>query len=376
MLADSLSDPSAGHHVEQLEITFSEEMEPTRVAAAWRSTVAACAVLQTCFAISHASPQGQHVVKDVPEMEILDLNSDLLDSWREADRRQPLLAKDCVPWRTAYWPAQRRWCWTFHHALLDGRSITRILQVFLTYLAGERSTKLAQSIWSPPSPESVKVATETLLRIRRKCPEPEWPHDAATTQQPAIRRMGHAFAESLKTRATTLGTTAATLVIGGWGHALTGFLNTDSVLVEQLRAGAPQPQTAGFTMHVLPLMIRRGASHLPELRADLLAMRRFETVSPDDFARGIYPDMAAAPVIMVEHSTLSHALRHHPLLETAKLRERPATYSSASAFLRPDLEMKVEGPHRHDLLARWCDALESLDFGIAETRTTAGRVRR
>ncbi len=377
MLRDSLAEPDGGHHVEQLEVTFSRRLDPARVEGAWRATLASCEVLRTAFEVTADGRLGQFQVATLPVMEIHAADSRSHPMGLEDDHLRPLLGPGRVPWRTGFWPDSRRWLWTFHHALLDGRSITRILKVFLTHLEGKPCGNLATSIWNPPTAAAVETATETFRRIRRDCPTPLWPHDPSLDAGPAVCRLGRETLESLENRAAVLNVTAATVVTWAWGQALAGFLGQEAVLVEQIRAGAPQPASAGFAMHVLPLMIRRSAAAaLPDFRAELLAMRAFETVSALDFPPGIYPDTADAPVIMVEHATLAHALGEHPLIESVTLHERPADFPSAAAFLRPDLRLKVEGPHRHDLLARWGAVLKHPDFCIAGVRGPAARVRR
>lgn len=363
MLQDTASEPQAGHHVEQLEIVFSRRLDSGCIDAAWRKTLASCEVLRTAFDQTDHGKWFQIPAAAWPEVEIhppslLPAANDLAD-----DRLRPLPGFGQVPFRFIFWPGSRRGLWTFHHAMLDGRSITRLLEVFLTHLAGAPCDDLPLSVWHPPSPDAVAIATEAFRRIRRECPNPLWPHDRSLDPGQAVRRLGGAALEGLETRAAALKVTAATVVTWAWGQALAGFLGRDAVLVEQVRAGGARSAAAGFTMHVLPLMIRRSsAAALPAFRANLLSMRAFETVSPDDFPTGIFPDTADAPVIMVEHSTISHALRGHSLLESATLHEREASFPSASAFLRPDLKLKVEGPHARSLLARWCAILEFPDF--------------
>ncbi len=377
MLRDSMAEPDAGHHVEQLEITFSSQLALTQVDAAWRATVASCEVLRTTFKRTDHRRFAHDPAMALPEIAIHTADSRSHSEWLEEDRLNRLAGPGRVPWRTAFWPDSRRWVWTFHHALLDGRSITRILRVFLTHLEGKPCENLALSIWPPPSEKAVEIATEAFRRIRRHCPIPRWPHDTSLDADPAVRNLGRETSEKLKLRATAIQVSAATVVTWAWGQALADFLGTDAVLVEQLRAGAPQPGCAGFTMHVLPLMIRRGsAAALPDMRAELAAMRAFETVSPEDFPPFVYPDTAEAPVIMVEHATIAHDLGDHPLLESVTLHERPADFPSATAFLSPDLRLKVEGPHRHALLARWRAVLEHPDFSIAGDHRAAARVRR
>ena len=377
MLRDSLAEPAAAHHVEQLEIVFASGTDAARVDAAWRATVASCEVLRTAFGETGDEKLAQSLAATWPEMEIHPHSLPCDAAWLEENRLRPVLNSGRVPWRTSFHPTERKWLWTFHHALLDGRSITRILQVFLNHLEDKPCENLSHSLWRPPCAEAVKAATAAFQHIRRDCPPLDWPPDLTDDSAPAVRRLGREIAGELETQAVARQVTAATIVTWAWGQALADFLGTDAVLVEQLRAGPPQPATAGFTMNVLPLMIRRSSvAALPAFRSELLAMRAFESVSPENFPAGIYPETSAAPVIMVEHETLPHALREFPEIESVTLHERPADFPSATAFLHPELQLQVEGPHRHDLLARWGAILKSPDFCIAGVRTAAGRVRR
>jgi hypothetical protein len=141
----------------------------------------------------------------------------------------------------------------------------------------------------------------------------------------------------------------------------------DSVWVEQLRAGAPQAGTAGFTMNLLPILIRRSEGNpgkeLREFRARLLALRDIEAVSPENFPPGVFPDMTgpASSVIMVERGTLRQQVGEvasGELIESLVLHERVGETLMATAYLLPDLKLEVEGPGRRDLLERWIRVLE------------------
>ncbi len=361
MLRDSYDSPHAGYHVEQVEITFALDCAAGRIAAAWDETVAATEALRTAFDFSHGIPTGCHGTRDFPAMEIHNAAPTSWESWREADRCRPLLFPDEVPWRIACWPQARRLVWTFHHALLDGRSITRILRGFLARLEGDSAEALPLAKWNSPSPEAVELATQMFQEMPSI--HFEIPHDPSPSG-PALRCLGNEFAMALEARAAEIQTTAATLLTWAWGCALADFSGTDAVMVEQVRAGAPQPGTAGFTMNVLPLLIRRCS--LQDFQADLLALRDIESVSFSDFAAGIYPDVHAPGIstIMVEHSTLHHSIGQSDLIESIILHERGADALMATAHLLPDFRLEVEGPHRHELLDEWIEALQKLERGI------------
>ncbi len=388
MLRDSVSAPDAGHHIEQLELTFSRPFEAAEIAAAWRGTVGLCEVLRTNFTFTHGIPSGQRSVLQFPEMEIQAGLSNYHEPEYESDPLEISLEPDRPPWRTCFWPDQRRFVWTFHHALLDGRSITKVVRVFLELLAGASPQALALARWQEPSAEALRLAENYFRSFPRTGQLSAFPVEEHQNI-PARRALGADFLMALEKRATALGISAATIVIWAWGQALAKQAGRDSVIVEQIRAGPPQTGCAGFTMNVFPLHISRGpVADLPKFRAELLEIRRFENVSPADFPLAIYPDTAVAPTIMIERATLRHALGDSDLLESVFLRERPAACLSATGHLHPDLELQVEGPNGQHVLDAWCEVLARPDFGtdgkspsglrhfsIAGVRPAAGRVR-
>ena len=120
MLQDSLAAKGAGLHVEQVEIIFSREIPGEHVISAWQETVSRTEALRITF-VNGASEMAFIKPADFPKVE-----AEIPESWQdwlETDRALPLLTPDDVPWRAVYWPLAGRFIWTFHHALLDGRSI-------------------------------------------------------------------------------------------------------------------------------------------------------------------------------------------------------------------------------------------------------------
>lgn len=368
MLRDSLSAPDAGHHVEQVEIIFTEELAATTVAEAWRKTVTATEALRGTFDFVGQIPLGIRTIQDFPATDTRAMPPYSWASWLEADRCRPLLFADEVPWRTVHWPSARRLVWTFHHALLDGRSITRILRGFLSMLDGDAMQPLARSCWHPPSPDTVAIAAR-MFRGKFGAVVPTNFKESQSTPSPAaaLHCAGRRVLKALQSRAARENSTVATLVTWAWGQAFTTVTGTRAALVEQIRAGAPQPGTAGFTMNLMPLLIHRHIagptdSALRGFREELLEMRQIEAVSFSDFGPGIYPDVNAPDTctLMVEHATLRHLLGTQRLLESVSLHERRADTSLAAARLLPELELEVDGPQKHELLACWITVLQDL----------------
>lgn len=362
MLRDSLAEPDAGHHVEQVEILFASGPARGRVAAAWEETVASTEALRVAFVTANGNASGREFVTPRNFLNPHEPLPSSWESWREADRRRPLLAPHEAPWRAAYWPEEGRLIWTFHHALLDGRSLTRVLRDFLERLAGGNPPPLAIAKWPAPTAEALALAERILRDGAVDSLEMDFPADAAG---PAVRLMGDEFARNLESLAAVIGVTAATLLIWAWGQALLEISGADAVIVEQLRAGAPQPGTAGFTMNTLPVTVRRAggdvARSLREFRARLLALRDIESVAPGDFAPGVFPDLdgPSSSMIMVERGTLRH-MAGRECVESLVLHEAKGETLMATAHVLPDLRLEVEGTGRHALLDGWVRVLGRL----------------
>jgi hypothetical protein len=361
MLRDSLAAPDAGYHVEQVEIVLARDFSEEQVSTAWRDTVKAADALRTAFKFEYGIPAGAFLTSFFPEMEIQENSPSSWETWREEDRLRKILVPGKIPWRMTFWPRDYLMIWTFHHALLDGRSIARILNGFLTRLGGGNANHLPSSIWHPPSGEAIAAAATIFQQMPRSVTADSFP--ASTASGPAIRNLGEGFALRLETHATKQQASLATLVTWAWGQAMAGFFGIDQVLVEQLRSGAPQLETAGFTMNVLPIVIERsGPQVLRDFHMRLLALRQIESVSFADLPPGIHPDVDApgTSMIMVEHGTLQHMVAMPGIAETIMLHERKGESLMATAHLLPNFRLEVEGPHRHNLLERWILTLEGI----------------
>lgn len=368
MLRDSLLPEGAGRHVEQVEIVFAGEISSDRVIPAWRETVARTEALRINFATGAGETA---LLGPIDFLRIEEVLPDSWPSWLDADRMRPLLIPDDVPWRAVYWPLSGHLIWTFHHALLDGRSVARVLRGFLERVAGGTAEDLALAKWSEPTPAALALAQDIFRESFVDLEPSEFASNTETSSAgQALCCLGNDFAARLEMMATTMDLTTATLLTWAWGQALAEASNADAVMVEQVRAGIPQHGTAGFTMITLPIMIHRtgGASvreNLREFRTHLLALRAIETVSPSDFPPGIFPDMdrPGGSVIMVEHGTLRQMtgkVAQEKWIESLVLHEAKGESLTATAHILPDLQLEVEGPGRHRLLVKWAGVLKKL----------------
>lgn len=371
MLRDSIRAGAAGHHVEQVEIVFTPGPARWRVAAAWAETVARTEALRIAFLTAEGEARGWELA--VPSL-ILNQRETVPASWQawlDADRCQPLLAPREVPWRAVYWPEQGRFIWTLHHALLDGRSIARILRSFLARLRGGEAADLALAEWRAPSPAALLLA-EAMLRetfVKLEPMDLGFPYEAPDAG-PAVCCLGNDFAKRLEAIAGAVDVSTATILTWAWGQALAEASGTEAVMVEQLRAGAPREGSAGFMMNTLPVLVHRAIDgeteqNLRAFRTQLLALREIEAVSPADFPTGEFPDMDGpwTSLVMIECGTLQHMAGEAAdgeLVESLVLHEGEGESLMATAYILPDLRLEVEGLRRHDLLEKWISVLVSL----------------
>jgi amino acid adenylation domain-containing protein/non-ribosomal peptide synthase protein (TIGR01720 family) len=144
MLYHALSQPRSGVDMEQLVLTLPEPIDADRLRAAWAAVVLRHPILRTAFSWSGEEARQQvysEVKLPFSEEDLSALPEDdkatHLENWLRADRQRGF-AMDVVPlqrWHLFRWgAADFRLVWTFHHALLDGRSFPLVLdEVFARY---------------------------------------------------------------------------------------------------------------------------------------------------------------------------------------------------------------------------------------------------
>ena len=240
-----------------------------------------------------------------------------------------------------------------------------MLAGFFQRLAGNPAGLLKLAVWSPPSAAEIRGAAPHFADLAEIVPA--LPAPIPGPPGPAVCELGSGFLRRLGTSAAHSGVTAAAAVTWAWGQAVARATDCATALVEQVRCGPPLPGTAGFTMHTLPVAIPRSQSNwenVRQLRVRLLEMRQFETVTASDFPYGGFPHMSdpAISVIMVERGTLEWQLGAAALagVEHLRLHESDSQALLATAHLAPALQLAVEGPGKHALLAAWTAALREI----------------
>lgn len=370
MLTDSLATGEAGTHVEQVEIVFAESIDGEKIISAWKATVAATEALRISFKFSKRNPVGSRFVSSTGRFCQEQSSPASLEAWLHTDRHRPLLVENQVPWRVTWWPCGRRFIWTFHHALLDGRSITRVIRNFLLRVIGEDVETLSLVRWQPPARQTVERARRLLTCMFSGMVEQETGQPPKATQEPAaVQYLGNTFVGKLNRLSSSAGVTMATVLTWAWGQALTGMAGAEAVMVEHIRSGPPTESMAGFGMNMLPLLIphhSRGdvVESLRTLRHQMLALRHIEEVSSADFPVGVFPRSNGPwnSILMIERGTVAHMVGSvaRQCVESLLLHEERGNFLTASAHVLPDLRLEVEGPGRQILLNRWIEELEKL----------------
>ena len=351
MLRGSLTEAS-GQDVEQVEIIFAPGVSMDGVAAAWTATVDHSTALRSAFLIRDGEPLGvvpltvKTPLAREPEVPAS------WESWLTNDRLQPLPLAGGLPWRAALWPGARKLIWTFHHALLDGRSIATILRAFQTRLIeSEDPGDLELAISPQPSPQEISEASEFHRRAFAEIEafQTEFPADTGTGFAHVQRCLGAEAAARIESTATKMEVTAPTLLTWAWGQAIACAAGADAIAVGQVRSCQPTPKQAGFTMNTVPLVIRRahGPANtvLKAFRQSLLEMRSIENVSPQHLSPQIFQESGGpwpGGVVMVQRGTLHHQVGKSDAIESITLHEVGAEPLLASAWIHPELHLEVE----------------------------------
>lgn len=356
-----------GAEMEQAVLVFRGGWPRERIEEAWGETVAATAALGCGL-----SEEGWIEELPAPAIQWEKAEPESFEAWLEADRLRGFPEDGGVPWRVTFWSSARRWVWSFPHALLDGRSVARVLRGFLRRLAGGEGEELPLATWQAADEAERKAAAEYFSKAHEGV-EPAAVDFGESGRARAVVELGAEMADGLDAAARASGTTPATLVIWAWGHALARAAGVEKLAVGQVRSGPPVAGRAGFTMNTLPLVVRRmrggpAAEGWRALRQEMLALRAFERLAPEKLPAGIFQENGApwSSVIMVEQGTAAHLLGEDgvALLESMELREQPSGPPTASAYLRPDLRLEVEtdaGERAAEaLLAHWAALLRAI----------------
>jgi len=313
MLFHSLGAPHSGVDIEQVIVTLKEEMDDAAFRRAWERVVERHAILRTAFRLAGVEPQQEvhrcvrlHLEqmdwRGLPDRE----QEKRLDAYLQAERRRGFELGVPPLMRMALLhagEAKHIFAWTFHHLLIDGRTLVALLnEVFKFYEAFCRGGDLALPLPRPYREyiewlrERDGSAAETFWRKLLKGFVTPTPLIVSRSADPAANpNTGHrvqqvtlSTAESARVRAVARenGLTVSTLLQGVWAVLLSRYSGEEDIVFGVIRAcrrsaleGAES--IVGLFINTLPVRVRvaddKGVlDWLKELRAQNLALRDHE----------------------------------------------------------------------------------------------------
>ncbi len=308
-------------NLQQIVCRLDHDLDVDRLAAAWAAAQDRHPVLRSRFdwrrgdeprqLIGEAGDPATVVPLAVEDWSDVDEPEAPLRTWLADDRRRGVDPEQAPVQRLqAIHLGGRRavLVWTFHHALLDGRSFTRVLEdVFDHYDTGSMSEPgleapfarhaqaMAERLLEPERDYFAQllkgVQGPTELPIERAVVSAE-PAPHATIEQ----HVSPADTAALRSLASATDTTLYTCLLGAWSVLLSRYARTNDVVFGSTRSGRHliehTADTAGCLINTVPTRVdasaeRTVADHLRAIRADQVAVRPFEQAALVDATSSI-----------------------------------------------------------------------------------------
>ncbi|HTS23522.1 MAG TPA: amino acid adenylation domain-containing protein [Casimicrobiaceae bacterium] len=403
MLVHSLSAPGSGAYVQQAICDLRERLQPAQLEHAWRTIVARHAILRTSFRIdrdpvqevrSHAAISWAHLDwRGGPPAE----QESRFDAFLDADRQREF-ALDSPPMRFALLQladAHYRLLWTYHHALLDGRSIRIVLrELFDLYDArlagrdlalpaarayrgyidwlGRQDAAAAESFWRAALEG---FAAPTRLPVER--PRSQRGKDDGRDEGSATAELtlGRESTDALRRIAREQGLTLNTLLLGAWAQLLSRYSGETDVIFDTTLAlrGDRRDESqdiVGLCINTVPMRLRVEpemalAPWLDGLRAQWLAMRPhawLPLAAIHRGGRGSRAERAMSTLVVFEHATLDALLHEDRGWSTRSFARRstPGHPLTLACFGGPELALKIAYARSHYDAATIAAMLEHL----------------
>jgi hypothetical protein len=318
MLFHALRDSNTGVDIEQVSMTLLECLDELHFSRAWGEVIARHTILRTRFRWEGISEPLQEVIENA-DLPVNSVDWSALDpSSIEARWAQQIASDRQQDFDLSRAPAMRlfvarvntdcyRVLWTFHHALLDGRSFPVVLrEVFAIYEASLNGRAV-----SLPVPNRFRDYIEWRETLDLNSAEHYWRAalhgvDAATpfgvdlalplqanralTATPPYAatqtRLSKHITASLRNRARTIGVTVNTLLQGAWALLLHRYSGESDIVFGATRAGrntglSGSDGLVGLFINTVPIRVKvdgclRVSEWLRSLRDQQVRMRPFE----------------------------------------------------------------------------------------------------
>ncbi|HEY4338383.1 MAG TPA: condensation domain-containing protein, partial [Steroidobacteraceae bacterium] len=353
MLFHAVSEKQTGVDIEQIVMTLQGHCDVEQFMRAWQAVIQRHTILRTQFRWEDVPEPRQEVVADV-ELPLIRADwGELAAAEREehciahlaADRRRDLDLSRAPLMRlfiADMGANQYRIVWTFHHALLDGRSFPNVLrEVFSLYESalGGAATQLP-----PASPYREHI--DWLQSLDHAESEAHWrttlrgfhaptpfgvdasrieAANATVTGAPfgaKQRRLSADVTSQLREFAQSAGVTVNTLLQAAWGLLLQRYSGQSDIIFGATRAGrkaggGDNESRVGLFINTLPVRVRVDGDlemipWLQQLRAQQTGLRAFEH-TPLSVVQSWSEVPRGTPLfeslVVYEHSTLNSQLR-------------------------------------------------------------------
>ncbi|MDB6123508.1 MAG: non-ribosomal peptide synthase-like protein, partial [Pedosphaera sp.] len=313
MMFHSLYAPRSGVNIQQVIGTLHHDLDVTAFKQAWDKVVQHHSILRASFRWEGLDEPVQEVREQVElPFELQDWSQlsgpeceEKLDAYLKTDRRRGFVLADAPLMRVAVCienETRHRFVWTFHHAVMDGRSFgTLINEVFAQYeaiqkkqdlqLAAPREFReyiswLKEQNFSKTEPfwrERLKgFKTPTPLTVDKpkseKLDESEYGEESIRLSEEETAAV-EAFARTHKVGLSTM-------VQGAWGLLLSQYSGEEDVVFGVTRSGRRSSiegaeEMAGIFINTLPVRVKVApgksvTAWLKELRAEQNALRDHE----------------------------------------------------------------------------------------------------
>jgi amino acid adenylation domain-containing protein len=289
LLAARLS-ASTGDDVEQLTMDLHEAIDIDRFRAAWHAVVQRHPALRTSFDVDRDPPTQRVVPAWEPPIVVVDWRHQDVALTSSAfllrDRETAFVPSVAPPLRllVARCSEERTWvCWTFHHALLDGRSFAIILGDVFAQYDGEAAHPTSASLsfvdfaaWQRAHQRASASEAQAFWRARLSGKTTPTPLPSLPGPTRHERTDGHgewsvtiapATVALLRGRAAKAGVSLGVVLQAAWALCLNRLTHDDDVLFGVSRAGrrgyaehqgipaSAIDVVAGFFVQTLPLRV-------------------------------------------------------------------------------------------------------------------------
>jgi amino acid adenylation domain-containing protein len=351
MLLASMGAPRSGMYLVQDVVELGEDVDAGLLRRAWRIVAQRHPALRRAVELEDSAPAWLRLQED-PEIHWRELDWTGMSSEEQKARLESFVRQDResgfhdwngVPMRFAVLRTSSNSCtliWSWHHALLDGRSCTIVwrewFEAYEALLRGgdvalvepaaddadpfpPPDSKRTEQFWRN-SFEGLQTTTDYLVdRILRASTSPaeEVGRETATLSQDST--------QALRDFAAGHGVTVNTLVQGAWALLLSRYSGRSDVIFGVTRAcrgwasneASNDASKVGFFMNTLPLRVAVPSDSqllpwLKQLRAHWTEMREFERTPLDRIVKWSGLPAGMPPfesVLAFEHAPVAESLR-------------------------------------------------------------------